>query len=179
MNRRTALTLACLAPLAALTLTACDKPAPSASATPGVDPEPIAWLLTDAPAGALTVADIKPTASEGDAVVLRARIGGRRDPITPGAAVFSVVDPAVPSCDQIPGDNCPTPWDYCCEPRESLTANAATVQLVDADGKPVQADLTAAGLEPLDEIVVVGTVGPRPSEQVLTIRATGIHKVGG
>jgi hypothetical protein len=176
MNRIAILALAGLAPFV---LTACDKPAPSASAVPGVDPEPIAWLLTDAPTDPVTVADIKPTAAEGDTVVLRARIGGRKDPITPGAGVFVVIDPSVPSCDQIPGDTCPTPWDYCCEPRESLNANSATVQLVDADGNPVQADLTAAGLKPLDEVVIVGTVAARPSEQVLTIRATGIHKVGG
>jgi hypothetical protein len=165
--------------LACLTLTACDKPAPSASATPAQPTAPHAWLLAEAPADAKTVAEIKPTAAEGDTVVLRARIGGRADPITPGAAVFIVIDPSVPSCDQIPGDNCPTPWDYCCEPRESLNANSATVQLVDAEGTPIQTDLTAAGLKPLDEVLIIGTVAARPSGQVLTIRATGIHKVGG
>ncbi len=176
MNRFALLALVGLAPL---TLTACEKPAPSASATTGIDPEPIAWLLTDAPADPVTVADIKPTAAEGDAVVLRARIGGRKDPITPGAGVFVVMDPTVPSCDQIPGDSCPTPWDYCCEPRDSLIANSATVQLVDAEGRPIAADLAAAGLGPLDEIVIVGTVAERASPQALMIRATGVHKVGG
>lgn len=176
MNRLTILALAGLAPFV---LTACDKPAPSASAVPGVDPEPIAWLLTDAPADPVTVADIKPTAAEGDVVVLRARIGGRMDPITPGAGVFVVMDPAVPSCDQIPGDNCPSPWDYCCEPRESISANSATVQLVDAEGNPIEADLTAAGFEPLDEVIITGTVAARPTPQVLTIRATSVHRVGG
>jgi hypothetical protein len=176
MNRTAILALAGLAPFV---LTACDKTAPSASAVPGVDPEPVAWLLTDAPADAVTVADIKPTAAEGDTVVLRARIGGRKDPITPGAGVFVIMDPSVPSCDQIPGDNCPTPWDYCCEPRESLNANSATVQLVDADGNPIQADLAAAGLEPLDTVIITGTIAARPSPEVLTIRATGVHKIDG
>jgi hypothetical protein len=176
MNRIAILALAGLAPFA---LTACDKPAPSANAVPNAHREPVAWLLTDAPADAVTVADIKPTTTEGDTVVLRGRIGGRKEPINPGAGVFVVVDPSVPSCDQIPGDNCPTPWDYCCEPRESLVANSATVQLVDADGNSIQADLTAAGLKPLDEVVIVGTIAARPSEQVLIIRATAIHKVGG
>ena len=66
-----------------------------------------------------------------------------------------------------------------CEPRASITANSATVQLVDADGNPITADLTAAGFAPLDEVIVVGTVAARPSPEVLTIRATAIHRVGG
>lgn len=161
------------AALACLALAACDKPAPSASSTPA---DTQAWLLTEAPADARTVAEIKPTAAEGDTVVLRARIGGRSEPITPGAGVFLVVDPGVPSCDQIPGDNCPTPWDYCCEPRERLSAGTATVQLVDADGSPITADLIAAGFAPLDEVIVTGTVGARPSPQVLTILARSIYR---
>ena len=55
----------------------------------------------------------------------------------------------------------------------------ATVQLVDADGTPLTADFATLGLEPLDEVVVVGTVGPRPDPKVLVIRATGVHKVVG
>lgn len=167
--------LALPALLAFLPLNACSEKnnnpvavAPNASA---------AWLLTEAPAGARTVAEIKPTAADGDSVVLRARIGGRLEPITPGAPVFVVIDRSVPACSEIPGDNCPTPWDYCCEPRESLTAHSATVQVVGPDGSPVAGDLAQAGLKPLDEVIVIGTVAARPSPEVLTIRATGVHKV--
>lgn len=158
------------AALCTLAMVSCTDSAPD----PAAAGAPAAWLLAETPADARTVAEIKPTATEGDPVVMRARIGGRRDPMTPGTPVFVVVDPGLPSCADIPGDNCPTPWDYCCEPRESLNANTATVQLVDTDADPI-----AAGLQPLDEIIIVGTVGPRPSEQVLTIRATGVHKLGG
>lgn len=160
------------AALACLTLAACSKEQPTAAA-----PESPAWLLAQAPADARTVGEIKPGASEGDAVTVRGRIGGSLKPITPGAAVFLIVDPAVPSCDQIPDDPCPTPWDYCCEPRENLAANTATVQLVAPDGSPLTADLAAAGLSPLDEVIITGAVAPRPNPQVLTIHATAIHKV--
>lgn len=163
--------------LSPLLLTACDRPAPQASTAPAA--QPATWLLTEAPADAFGIAAVKPTAVEGDTVVLHARIGGRKEPITAGTALFIVIDSSVPSCDQIPGDNCPTPWDYCCEPRDNLTANSATIQLVDADGTPILTDLRAAGFNPLDEVIIIGTVAARPSEQVFTILATGIYKIDG
>jgi hypothetical protein len=161
--------------LASLTLAACDRQ-PTATS---VAPAPASWRLTEAPADARTVAEVKPTAQEGDAVTVRGRIGGRAKPLNADAPVFVMMDPAIPSCADEPGDNCPTPWDYCCEPRASIAANSATVQLVDAEGNPIEADLTAAGFAPLDEVIVVGTVAARPSPEVLTIRATAIHRVGG
>lgn len=177
MNRIAATTLIA----AALTTAACDRqPTPTTVAPPAANnASAAAWQLATAPADARTIAEIKPTAQEGDTVTVRGRIGGRAQPLTADAPVFVMMDPAVPSCAENPEDNCPTPWDYCCEPRASITANSATVQLVDADGNPVNADLTAAGFAPLDEVIVVGTVAARPSPEVLTIRATAIHRVGG
>jgi len=131
------------------------------------------------PEGAIDVAAAKQTAKEGDAVVVRGRIGGRVDPISNDKAVFVIVDPALHSCDQNEGDTCATPWDYCCETPETMSANNATVQIVDAAGLPIAIDVQAVGLKPLDTIVIVGTVGPRPSSQVLTVKATGVHRVGG
>ncbi len=176
MNRIAATTLIA----AALSITACDRESTTTVAPPATNnASAAAWQLTTAPADARTIAEIKPTAQEGDTVTVRGRIGGRAQPLTADAPVFVMMDPAVPSCAENPEDNCPTPWDYCCEPRASITANSATVQLVDADGNPITADLTAAGFAPLDEVIVVGTVAARPSPEVLTIRATAIHRVGG
>jgi hypothetical protein len=134
------------------------------------------WLLAQAPADAVGVAAAKASAAEGDEVVVRGRIGGRKDPMSADSPVFIIMDPAIPSCADNAGDGCPTPWDYCCETPESLAANTATVQLVDETGTPLVVDATAS-LEPLDEVIVTGTVGPRPEETVLTIRATGVHRV--
>lgn len=138
-----------------------------------------AWLLAHAPETALPVAEAKSTAAEGDTLAVRGRIGGSREPLNADSPVFVIVDPSVKHCGDLGDDHCPTPWDYCCEPRESLITNSITVQIVGPDGAPIDADVVAAGLEPLDEVVVIGTVGPRPSEQVLTIRATGVYRVGG
>jgi hypothetical protein len=138
-----------------------------------------AWLLAARPADAVPVSRAKQSAAEGDVVAVHGRIGGRRDPMSTDVAVFVIMDPAIPSCAEKAHDSCPTPWDYCCETPESKMANSATVQLVDAAGAPLAIDLATFGTKPLDEIIVVGMVGPRPTADVLTIRATGFHRMGG
>ena len=136
-----------------------------------------AWILAEAPGDALPVAEVKADAKEGDRVVIRGRIGGRRDPISEGSPTMIIMDGSIPSCADNPGDNCPTPWDYCCEPAEVKTANTATVQVVDAGGQPVGQTIQSAGLSPLDEVIIVGVVGPRPDASVLTVMATGVYRV--
>jgi hypothetical protein len=181
MLTRNALTTALILS-AAFLLTACEKPAPSptASTAPGSTPAAgLAWVLTSMPEGAVPVGQLKADAKEGDRVVMRGRIGGRSEPMTSGSAVFVVMDLSIPSCAEVPDDKCPTPWDYCCEPRESLAANNATVMVVNPAGQAVDTDMRLAGFAPLDEVVVVGVVGPRPSPEVLTVRAEGVYRVGG
>lgn len=168
--------------LTLLTLAGCGK-ADETTTTKANSPAvtEAAWMLSTAPAvEAVSVADAKGSATEGDTITLRGRIGGRMKPITPDSPVFLVMDLAVPSCaDMGDEDHCPTPWDYCCETPDSITANSATIQIVAPDGSTIETDPMAAGLKPLDEIIVVGTVGPRPNSDVLTILATGVHRVGG
>ena len=77
------------------------------------------------------------------------------------------------------GQSCPKPWDYCCETPESLKSNSVTVQIVDASNETVRVDLSRHGFKPLDEVVVVGTVGPRPNPEVFVIKAEKIHRVSG
>ena len=142
----------------------------------GPDGQSPVWLLTTPPEAPQSITQARAGAAEGDAVVLRGRIGGRRDPISPGSPVFTVVDLSIPYCGQDHEDDCPQPWDYCCEPREKLKAGSATVQVVGADGQAASAGPAAAGLKPLDEVIVVGTVGPRPNDDVFIVRATGIYQ---
>lgn len=160
--------------LFALLLMGCGEE-PTAS-TPAPAGEKPAWLLDAAPPDARSIVEAKAAAKEGDVVAVRGRIGGRAEPISAESPVFQLMDLAVPHCGQIPGDTCPTPWDYCCEPRDNLTAHAATVQVVDADGRPIADSPARHGLAPLDEVVVVGTVAPRPDDRVLTIRARGVYR---
>ncbi len=168
-----AITLA-LTPL--LVIACSDQTPDSHSATVPTTPT---WLLSASPEGAQSITKAKATAAEGDRIVMRGRIGGRAHPITEGSPVFTLVDLSLPYCGQEVEDGCPVPWDYCCESPEIIAANSATVQIVDADGRPITQDLKRQGLKPLDELVVIGDVAARPSEIVLTVRATGVYKPGG
>ena len=133
------------------------------------------WLLVSAPSNDRAVADVKSNATDGEQVTVRGYIGGRLEPITHDSPVFVITDSSIPDCNRLHPGHCDTPWDYCCETPESLAANTATVQLVDASGAPLNVDPIASGLDPLDEIIVVGTVAPRPDKSILTILATGVH----
>lgn len=135
-----------------------------------------AWLLASEPSAALSVVDAKLTAKEGDTIVVRGRIGGRKDPMSAASPVLTIMDTSVPHCAENPEDKCATPWDYCCVPKEQITAHSATVQIVGPEGSSA-VDPRAAGLKELDEIVIEGIVGPRPSDQVLTINATGVYRM--
>lgn len=160
-----------------LTLSACSESTsePQAQSTPTqttTQTTPHAWVLTSAPDGDVSVTQAKSNAQEGDQIIVRGRIGGRQTPISADSPVFTIVDLDLEYCGQTTEDNCPVPWDYCCETPSTIASNTATVQVLGDD-----VDLIGAGLEPLDELILVGTVAPRPDEQVLTIRATGIYPV--
>ncbi len=144
-------------------MVACEKktasvgtPRPAPSATP----LPANLFLTAAPAEAKEVKDIKPTVKAGDQVVIHGRIGGSKDPFVAGRAMFTLVDTHLKACgEEDPADSCKTPWDFCCEPKEVMTANTATVQVVGPEGAPLKTDLKDAhGLKPLSKVTVVGKV---------------------
>jgi len=167
---------ACFVLAAALGFAGCGQS--GTAENEGSSAGPAAWLIDSEPADALAVAQAKSQLQAGDEVVVRGRIGGRANPMSDDSPVFTVMDLSVPHCGQMgDDDHCPTPWDYCCESRDSIKANAATVQVIDARGSPVGDKLAAAGLSNLDEVVLVGTVGPRPNEDVLMIKATGVYRV--
>lgn len=170
------LTLAFALGLAACTAETSTGEAGSTNAAPTAD-WPASLFVTDAIDGAVDVGDLKASAKEGDVVVLRGKVGGTMEPFVDGLAVMTVAGhTGITSCDQRPGDGCPTPWDFCCDDPKDIVANTVTIQVVGDDGRPLTASLEGAhGLAPLTSVVVRGTVGPRPSEGVLVVDADAIH----
>jgi len=158
--------------LTAVLLGGCDKSQPADK--PATAPLPEELFLGAAPDDPRPIHELKQSTEPGDEVTVRAVIGGRVDPIVRGRASATIVDAEVNNTCLIGDDHCKTPWDYCCEPRERVTANMATLQVVDADGRVVEADL-ASRLPPLSTVVARGIVGPRPTSEALTINATGVY----
>lgn len=123
---------------------------------------PDAVFVESEPADAKCVSVVKKDAKKGDTVIVKAKIGGRSEPFVKNRAIVIVADRCLKSCDQIPGDTCAKPWDYCCEPPESLKANTMTLQFVDDAGKVIKTGAQGIHhLEPLALIVVEGTIAEK------------------
>lgn len=141
---------------------------------------PETLFVGGAPTNAVPLIDAKTSAAVGDTVTFEARVGGKVDPFVTRFAMFEVVDSSLKSCDQIPGDNCKFPWDYCCEPKDNLLKHKATIQVVDADGEPVAGSLKDVhGLTGGVTVFVSGTVRDKNDDGVFLIDATAIHVASG
>jgi hypothetical protein len=141
---------------------------------------PAGLVLASAPGEAKTVKEIRTAGKDGDEVVMRGVIAGRKDPIAENRAVLTLLDPAVATCDKLkPGSamaDCKTPWDACCEPPEVLAANSATVQVVDEKGSVLKTGLgQVAGVKPLKEVVVKGKLHVSPDGKAVVVDASGLY----
>jgi hypothetical protein len=173
---RSILILVCV-PLALITVGACEQR--SDDNGPDADTATIlpAGLFRDtAPTDARSVVDLLRAAQDGEQVAVRGRIGGRREPFVAGRAMFTLIDLSLPSCADTPGDACPTPWDYCCEPIDRITASTVTVRVTDADGQPLRVGLDGVhGLRPLAEVIVEGRVVKPTDDAPMMIDASALH----
>lgn len=161
--------------LLCISIASCGKPAtpPPADARP----IPADFFLASAPADAADVTAAKAAAKVGDQVSIRGRIGGTKKPFVEGRGMFTLVGEALPACSDNPDDHCKTPWDYCCETKADIAANSATIQLVDAAGAPLHADLNGQhGVKELSELIVIGTVA-QADGPVFVVNATAAYIV--
>jgi len=114
------------------------------------------YLMEQEPADAQPVA----TAIQGDdetEVTIVGRIGGEANPWVEDLAAFTIVDPSLKACSDIPGDMCEKPWDYCCESPDTLQTHSVTVKFADEKGTVVPVDARKLfGVEPLQTVVIKG-----------------------
>jgi hypothetical protein len=152
-------------------------PAPPQGTQPAVSiPKETFVAAKDKPADAKSVSTARKTAKKGDTVVIEAKVGGRAEPFVKNRAILMVADRSLRSCDQIPGDTCAKPWDYCCEPPESKRANMMTIQFVGADGKPLKVGAQGAGgLEPLRLVTFEGTVAEIDDKGTFVVHVKRMH----
>jgi hypothetical protein len=136
---------------------------------------PAGLFLAAPPATPRDVREVKRDPRDGEAVVIRGRIGGAKHPFVPGRAVFLLSDLSMQPCSANPEDRCPTPWDYCCEPPDRIASRTIAVEVVDAGGRPLAVGLEGVGsLRPSAAVVVRGRVSVGPTKTAV-IRAEGIH----
>jgi hypothetical protein len=139
------------------------------------DVVPASLFVSAPPQDAQTITAAKASAKVGEKIVLKGHIGAQREPLAANRAIMTLADASLPTCDNMPGDTCKTPWDSCCEPKEEVSAKSATVQVVDKDGRPLKAGLNGVqGLKPGKEVIVAGTV-KTAADQTLVVDASQIY----
>jgi len=130
-----------------------DEPAPEETTTEA-GASLASYTLAADPGDALSVIDAKGE-KEGAEVVVVGRIGN----IVKGYATFNLVDTELDYCGAgaDPLDDCPTPWDYCCIPKQTKTMATLTVEARSEDGKVLRA-AELPGLRLLDLVLVKGRI---------------------
>ena len=128
------------------------------------------YLVDVEPAGAQNVIAVREAAKDDYEVTVVGRIGGSTNPLVEGRTVFSIVDPSLKACSDVEGDNCESPWDYCCE-TDKLPTATALIKVVDENGQPLKADAREAlNLAELQTVVVHGKA-KRDADGNLTVLA--------
>ncbi|MCW1923275.1 hypothetical protein OKA05_11985 [Luteolibacter arcticus] len=148
---------------------------PKAPAAPSAE---LSKVLGTAPTGeAKAIHVARTTAKPGDEITLTGRIMGSKKPFVEGRAAFIVGDPEVLTpCNEMPGDECKTPWDACCDSAEEKKTGIATVQIAGADGKVLGEGIEGVGgLKNLATVVVSGKVAPGSSADALIVNATALQ----
>ena len=131
-----------------------------------------AFHLAAAPANPISVKELKTTAATDSVTVV-----GRVKDIHDGAAGFTIADKSLKPCNEREGDDCKTPWDYCCEPMEELKLGTANVEFREG-GKALRASMKGFhGIDHLKEVVVVGKP-EKDAEGNVTVVAKGVYVKG-
>jgi hypothetical protein len=165
-----------------LALVSCGEKKPSAASSPdaaaaAADPALAAVFTATAPAGPRAIHEARAAAKPGDEIVLSGRVMGADNPFVAGRAAFVLGDPALlTTCNERPGDECPSPWDTCCDTPEAKRDGTATIQVLGADGRVAKGTLEGVcGLAKLARVVVAGKVAPGSGAESLVVNATAIH----
>jgi hypothetical protein len=124
----------------------------SAAATSTVDKN---YLLEEEPKDAADVIATRKDSKDQEDIVVVGRIGGRVNPWVKGMAAFSIVDRSLRPCNEMEGDTCKTPWDYCCA--TNLPKATLLIMVTNNDGKVVKKDARELlGVKELDTVTLVG-----------------------
>lgn len=159
-------------------LSSCgEKPSEEASTEPNSPSQLEAVFVAEKPPGEVTVSEARKSAKPGDEIVISGKVAGAMNPFTEGFATAILTDVNLKTCDLIPGDECPTPWDACCEDPKVINASRLTIQVLGDDSRPVAESLKGVrGLKELDPLVVTGVVAEGSNAQNMIVNVTGLYQ---
>lgn len=127
-----------------------EKPVPTSNDVSPVPTMPsVAWS-TEPLSGAINVREAREQRKDGDEVVLRGTLQDFGE-----LATFKLVEDSLKDCNEM-GDECDTPWDFCCTSPETLAELTVNVEFLEGD-LPASWSLRGAhGLDHLAEVTVAG-----------------------
>ena len=127
----------------------------AASAVLAASPELEKVVISGQPtAKSLGVVEAKAQAKDAEKVVVQ----GKVKDFVEGQAVFTLADNAMKSCKDN-GENCPTPWDYCCNSKDAISKNTATVKVIAEAGSKKALKENIQGVKGIDHLVPVTVEG--------------------
>jgi hypothetical protein len=153
--------------------TACSKSEaqPTGPAAPAAAAGMQQFVLKADPGKAMTITEAK-QAPAGEKIVVEGRI----QKIVKDHAAFTLMAKELPYCGETnKADDCKTPWDYCCEPKETRQAKSLAVEVRGVDGKTVSTP-ALPDLRLLDLTKVTGQV-VKDEHGNLVLVADGLFRV--
>ncbi len=131
-------------------------------------------VLADEPADAVSVAEVREKAEDGDEVIVAGWIAGSKQPIIEGRAAFTIVDLSLPpmKCAEIP-------YSFCCMPKETLLPKVVLVKFVDEQGKTILKDARGLlGIKEAATVVIRGHAKCTEEGEVTAILADSLYVRG-
>ena len=116
-------------------------------------------FTTSPPTDAIAVGELLASTETEGTVSVVGQIGGTVSPFGEGYAVFFLADESLVFCTEMESDNCPTPWDACCEDPDKVKDNRLLVQFTGDSGEVLPISLNGIkNLEELRRVIVTGTL---------------------
>ncbi len=135
------------------------------------------WFAATAAPDAMAIHLARRQTAAGEPVTINGRVMGRLHPFVDGRAAFVIGDPELLTpCNEKPDDNCPTPWDVCCDTAEAKREGTATIQIIGDDGRVLPASLHGVnGLVELSTVTITGHVAESSDGDTFIVNASSIH----
>jgi hypothetical protein len=134
------------------------------------------FIANDDIGSSLGVKNARDANHKNQILVVEGFIGGMKNPFTANRAMFVLGDDSLETCDEKPGDNCPTPWDVCCEDRQKIVASTISVQIIDHNGTIIDGTLEGVnGIKAGKRVKVKGRVSNKSTAQSFILNAEQIQ----